>query len=313
MILDDILAHKRHEVATSMRRRSLDSVRSEAFRQPTPRPFGANLRATTGSPARLIAEIKRRSPSAGAMADVPDPVVLARTYQANGASAISTLTDGHFFGGSLDDLRAVSQAVTIPVLRKDFLFTEYQLWEARAAGADAALLIVAALASPLATPGNADELDHPLEDGDPDLDIARERLAHLLGVARGAGLEILVEVHDEAEAAVALSVNAAVIGINNRDLRTFITTLDATERVAMRLPRGTNGPVIVSESGLHDLAAVERVRAAGAHAILVGEALVRAPDIGAKVREMSGTVLVPGVTDAHGLHQSTSAALDNPA
>ena len=147
MILDDILAHKRHEVATSMRRRSLDSVRSEAFRQPTPRPFGANLRATTGSPARLIAEIKRRSPSAGAMADVPDPVVLARTYQANGASAISTLTDGHFFGGSLDDLRAVSQAVTIPVLRKDFLFTEYQLWEARAAGDDAALLIVAALAS----------------------------------------------------------------------------------------------------------------------------------------------------------------------
>ena len=123
-----------------MRRRSLDSVRSEAFRQPTPRPVGANLRATTGSPARLIAEIKRRSPSAGAMADVPDPVVLARTYQANGASAISTLTDGHFFGGSLDDLRAVSQAVTIPVLRKDFLFTEYQLWEARAAGADAAVI-----------------------------------------------------------------------------------------------------------------------------------------------------------------------------
>ncbi|NBT18071.1 MAG: hypothetical protein EBT00_04700 [Proteobacteria bacterium] len=143
--------------------------------------------------------------------------------------------------------------------------------------------------------------------------MARERLAHLLGVARGVGLEILVEVHDEAEAAVALSVNAAVIGINNRDLRTFITTLDATERVALRLPRGTNGPVIVSESGLHDLAAVERVRAAGAHAILVGEALVRAPDIGAKVREMSGTVLVPGVTDARGLHQSTGAPVDNPA
>lgn len=247
------------------------------------------------------------------MADVPDPVILARTYQANGASAISTLTDGLFFGGSLEDLRAVSEAVSIPVLCKDFLFTDYQLWEARAAGADAALLIVAALASPLATPGNADALDHPLEVGTPDLEIARERLAHLLGVARSAGLECLVEVHDEAEAAVALSVNAAVIGINNRDLRTFITTFDATERVAMRLPRGTNGPVIVSESGLHDRAAVERVRAAGAHAILVGEALVRAPDIGVKVREMSGTVVTLGATGTRSVDQSGGAGRGNPA
>ena len=297
-ILDEILTRKREEVAAAMRATPVDAVRANALVQPPARSFASRLRAPAGQPARLIAEIKRKSPSVGAMAEIINPVDLARTYTENGAAAISVLTDHHHFGGSLADLRAVHDAVSVPVLRKDFLFTEYQLWEARAAGADAALLIVAALASPLGDP------DHLLGEGSvvrggtpiagtPDLAIARDRLARLMRVARKAGLEVLVEVHDDAEASVAADLRAPIIGINNRNLANFVTSLATTETVIASMILGAgHSPVIVSESGLHDAGAAARVRRAGAHAILVGEALVRSGDPAAKVREMSGN-LVP--------------------
>ena len=287
-ILDEILTRKRREVVDAMRARPIDAVKARALVQAPARSFASRLRTGPGRPARLIAEIKRRSPSAGAMAAITEPVSLARAYATNGAAAISVLTDFHYFGGSLDDLRAVHEAVDTPVLRKDFLFTEYQLWEARASGADAALLIVSALASPL---GNPDDLDEAPNGAEPDLAVAHDRLGRLMRVARKAGLEVLVEVHDAAEAAVAADLRAPVIGINNRNLATFATSLATTEEVikSLALQPGHN-PVIVSESGLHDGADVSRVRRAGAHAVLVGEALVRAVDPAAKAREMAGAI-----------------------
>jgi indole-3-glycerol phosphate synthase len=283
-ILDEILTRKRREVVDAMRARPIDAVKARALVQAPARSFASRLRTGPGRPARLIAEIKRRSPSAGAMAAITEPVSLARAYATNGAAAISVLTDFHYFGGSLDDLRAVHEAVDTPVLRKDFLFTEYQLWEARASGADAALLIVSALASPL---GNPDDLDEAPVGAEPDLAVAHDRLGRLMRVARKAGLEV----HDAAEAAVAADLRAPVIGINNRNLATFATSLATTEEVvsSLALQPGHN-PVIVSESGLHDGADVSRVRRAGAHAVLVGEALVRAVDPAAKAREMAGAI-----------------------
>ena len=306
-ILDEILARKRDEVVAAMRATPIDAVKAMAFVQPPARSFASRLRAPDGHPARLIAEIKRKSPSAGPIAEIADPIDLARTYAANGAAAISVLTDHHHFGGSLADLRAVHDAVGVPILRKDFLFTEYQLWEARAAGADAALLIVAALASRLGNPNGLEgltsaadsisptplrALDHGPETRQPaGLSVARERLRHLMAVSRKAGLEVLVEVHDDAEAAVAADLRAPIIGINNRNLATFVTSLATTESVIgnMKLAAG-HQPVIVSESGVHDANAASRMRKAGAHAILVGEALVRSGDPAAKARELSGKV-----------------------
>lgn len=304
-ILDRILADKRQEVAAAMRSKPLDAVRSAALVQPPARSFAARLRPGEGDPTRLIAEIKRRSPSAGALASITDPVDVARTYASGGASAISVLTDPTHFGGSLDDLRVVRASVPVPVLRKDFLFAPYQLWEARAAGADAVLLIVAALASSLADPDVPDHADQLAPSAPGGLEVARDRLQRLMRVARSAGLEVLVEVHDAHEVAVALEARAPVIGINNRNLATFVTDLATTEALAGAirnapveggLAAGPDGrgrgrsarpPVIVSESGLGDAAAVARVRRAGAEAVLVGEALVRSADVAAKVREMA--------------------------
>ena len=209
---------------------------------------------------------------------------------------------------SLDDLRAVHEAVDTPVLRKDFLFTEYQLWEARASGADAALLIVSALASPL---GNPDDLDEAPVGAEPDLAVAHDRLGRLMRVARKAGLEVLVEVHDAAEAAVAADLRAPVIGINNRNLATFATSLATTEEVvsSLALQPGHN-PVIVSESGLHDGADVSRVRRAGAHAVLVGEALVRAVDPAAKAREILDGVSPAAIRKSDSLRETMRANLE---
>jgi indole-3-glycerol phosphate synthase len=284
-ILDEILRHKRVEVAAAQRAASLPALRETAAAAPAPRPFAAALRAAgagPGGPPRLIAEIKKRSPAKGTLAPALDVRATARLYAANGAAAISVLTDERFFGGSLDDLRAVRAEVDLPVLRKDFLFSPYQLIEARAAGGDAALLIVAALASPLA---DATDLDAPATPGKPDLAAARDRLEALLDAARRAGLECLVEVHDEAEMRVAIDARAPVIGINNRDLRTFETRLDVTERLAPLVPQGV---VLVSESGIETAGDARRVRRAGAHAILVGSAIVSAADPAAKVRELAG-------------------------
>jgi indole-3-glycerol phosphate synthase len=256
-LLEQILAEKRRELST---RRAVCS-RSDLERRSESRPpaldFEAALRPPPGE-VRLVAEVKRASPSRGVFVETFDPPTLARTYAAHGAAAISVLTDEKFFRGHLDHLTEVRRAVALPLLRKDFVIDEYQLWEARAAGADAILLIVSIL--------------EPV------------RLQTLVRAAKGVGLAALVEVHDRGELEVALAAGASVIGINNRNLHTFETTLETTLRL---LPLVPPGPLVVSESGLASAADVRRVVAAGAHAVLVGEALVRAPDVGAKVRELT--------------------------
>jgi indole-3-glycerol phosphate synthase len=207
---------------------------------------------------RLIAEVKRASPSQGLFRADLDPIAQASTYAAAGAAAVSVLTDARYFHGSLDDLVRVRRAVPVPVLRKEFIVDEYQLWEAREAGADAVLLIVAAL-----------------EDA---------ALRDLLGAAKGAGLATLVEVHTAGELDRALRLGAPVIGINNRDLQTLTTTLAPSLALLPQIPPG---PIAVSESGLRTGADVAQVVAAGAHAVLVGETLLRADDVAAKVRELT--------------------------
>ena len=221
------------------------------------RDFEAALTPPPGG-VRLIAEVKKASPSRGVLAETFDPVPLAVTYAQHGAAAISVLTDEKYFQGSLDLLTMIRAAVAVPLLRKDFMLDEYQLWESRAAGADAILLIVSILDAP--------------------------RLSDLLAGAKGLGLAALVEAHTAEEVEVALSVGARIIGINNRDLRTFQTRVETTLSLLPLIP---SGPIVVSESGFAHAADVRRVVAAGAHAVLVGEGLVKAVDVGAKVRELA--------------------------
>ena len=221
-----------------------------------PRDFIAALRRDT---VALIAEVKKASPSKGVFVEDFDPVALAQTYEANGAAAISVLTDQPFFQGSLDYLRAIRQAVGLPLLRKDFIIDPYQVAEARAAGADAVLLIVAALTD--------------------------DQLAHLHAEVTEFGMAALVEVHDEAELARAVVVGATLIGVNNRDLRTFDVDLNTTGRIAASVP---DNVTLVAESGIKNVADVAQMGLLGAHAVLVGESLVTAEDTAAKVRELAG-------------------------
>ena len=258
-ILDTIVRDKRDEVA----RRRVETPRASLERTcaalPPARDFDGALRPAPGGVA-LIAEVKRASPSRGVLVpDRPwDPVGLARTYADNGAAAISVLTDEKYFQGHLDLLASIRAAVPIPLLRKDCTIDEYQLWESRAAGADAILLIVAILEPAL--------------------------LRDLLAAAKGLGLAALVETHTAAELDTALSAGAAIVGINNRDLRTFETRLETTLGLLPTVPPGVT---VVSESGFHAPADVRRVVTAGAHAVLIGEGLVKATDVGAKVRELA--------------------------
>jgi indole-3-glycerol phosphate synthase len=257
VILDEILAHKRDEVAAARRQRPVETLRDDPrFHEPR-RGFRAAL-AAAPVPA-VIAEIKRASPSRGLIRADFDPAAHARAYEEGGAVCLSVLTDERFFHGALEHLAAARRACALPCLRKDFLVDPYQLAEARAAGADAVLVIAAA--------------------GDAAL---REDLC---GRARELDLDVLVEVHDEAELAWAVRTGAGMIGVNNRDLRTFETRLEITERLAGGVPAGT---LLVAESGIHARADVDRMLAAGAHALLVGEALMRRPDPGAALRELLG-------------------------
>ena len=223
-------------------------------------PRGARFEAELGKAGRVnvIAECKRRSPSKGVLAARYDPVSIARQYERGGASAISVLTEPTFFDGALDHLAAVRAAVDIPLLRKDFIVEEYQLFEARAAGADAVLLIVAAL-----------------EQAD---------LVRLQQGARDLGLATLVEVHDEAEMARAIDSGARVIGVNNRNLRTLTVDVDASFRLAAMLPRETVG---VSESGLRTREELERLASAGYRAFLIGERFMTAPDPARAIGELT--------------------------
>jgi len=256
-ILDEILAHKRGEVAEARRRIAPAEMRRRAESAPSPRGFRRQLAAA--QPPAVIAEIKRRSPSKGLIRADFDPVELARAYVKGGAAALSVLTDEHFFGGHIDFLCRVRAAVDVPLLRKDFVVDGYQIDEARAAGADAVLLIVSAL--------------------DP------ERLGDLHARAHALGLDALVEVHDEAEFEAALGVGATLVGVNNRDLRTFEVDLGVTERLARHLPAG-DAVLLVAESGILGAEDIARLERAGARAHLVGESLMRQPDVAKALGEL---------------------------
>jgi indole-3-glycerol phosphate synthase len=221
----------------------------------TPKDFAAALR---GPGLAVIAEMKQRTPRMGVLAGDYRPERLARLYTEGGAAAISVLTHEAGFGGSLEHIRAARVETTLPILRKDFITNSYQVIEARAAGADAVLLIVAAL--------------QPAQ------------LAELLRVARSRALTAVVEVHDEAEAAIAVEAGAQVIGVNHRDLRTFSVDLGVTERLRALIP---SDRLLVAESGIGGAADARRMREAGADAILVGELLMRSDDPGARIRELT--------------------------
>lgn len=264
-ILDRIVATKSDEVAALAAHRS--ELRARAQEAPSPRDFHAALAAE--ETVSLIAEVKRRSPGAGAIDPSLDPVHQAGLYQEGGAAALSVLTDGPYFQGSLADLEAVRARVQAPVLRKDFTIHEDQIWEARGAGADAILLIVRIL------------------------DDARLRAFRELGEELGMG--VLVEAHDGEEVDRALGSGARIVGINNRDLATFTTDLEVTMGLVDRIPPGT---LLVSESGISTRAQVRRLAARGVDAILVGEALVRAGDPAEAAHTLSGVARRPRTAEA---------------
>ena len=255
MILDDIIARTRGDLVIRRQQRSLADVEAAARAQPPARGFGLALRRP--GKVTCIAEFKRRSPSAGWIRQGADPAPTARVYAAGGAAALSVLTDEPFFGGGLEDLRAAREAVTIPVLRKDFMVDRYQVAEARAAGADAILLIVSALSD--------------------------EAIAVLLQAAGDYGVDALVEAHDQAEVRRAVALGARIIGVNNRDLKTFTMDRDLAIRLRPLVPPDR---VMVAESGIRDAADVRALGAAGIDAVLVGETLMRAADPGAALREL---------------------------
>ena len=258
-ILDQIVEIKRVELKQRQREEPISTLEQRAKDTPAPLNFSG---AVWGPDVRLIAEAKKASPSRGLLRPDYDPANLARTYAENGAAAISVLTEVHHFQGSLEHMATVKDAVResrIPVLRKDFIFDPYQVYEARAYGADALLLIVAML--------------EPTQ------------LRDLLDIAQSLWIQALVEVHSEPELEVALSAGAEIIGINHRDLRTFETDLSLTSRLRPAIPEGK---VVVAESGINSRDDVAKLKKAGVNAILVGESLVTAPDVGAKVRDLVG-------------------------
>ena len=259
-ILREIVAVKRRKVERLKTEAPVAELEDRIAERLTPLDFGAALRDDS---VRVIAEVKKASPTKGLLRPDFDAGALAKVYVDNGAAAISVLTNANHFQGSIAHLEAVA-AIAHPrgvaVLRKEFIFDPYQVYEARAYGADAILLIVAMLEPAL--------------------------LRELLGLATELHMQCLVEIHDEGELAVALELDmeSDAVGINNRDLRTFKTRLEVTERLAPMVPAGR---VVVSESGISSRAHVERVGASGASAVLVGEALVTATDVGAKLRELA--------------------------
>ena len=256
-ILERIVVDKRAEVAAGKRVASRADLERRCAGLAPARDFEAALRPA-GAPVALVAEVKKASPSRGVLAAGLDPVALAGTYGRHGVHAISVLTDQKYFQGHLDLLGAIRPRVTVPLLRKDFTLDEWQLWESRAAGADAVLLIVSILDGPL--------------------------LGDLLAAAKGLGLGALVECHTAGEVDRALSAGCRVLGLNNRDLATFGTRIETTLELLPLIPPG---PTVVSESGFFTGEQVRRVVDAGAHAVLVGEGLVRAGDLAAKIRELT--------------------------
>jgi indole-3-glycerol phosphate synthase len=256
-ILDKIVATKRDEIARARAARPESALREGLAAASPPRDFFAAL--CGGPPARLIAEVKKASPSAGVIRADFDPVAIAQTYRRHGASCLSVLTDEPYFQGSLEYLRRIRAAVDLPVLRKDFIIDPYQVLEARAAGADAVLLIAECL------PGGL--------------------LGELHDAIVALGMTPLVELYEPENLPRVLEAGARLVGVNNRDLKTFQTDLEHTIRLRPRIP---GDRVVVGESGIRTRADVERLQAAGVGAILVGESLMRQPDIGAAVDALLG-------------------------
>jgi indole-3-glycerol phosphate synthase len=256
-MLEAITAHKQAELERDRASRPLVELQAAAQDAPAPRPFAQAIRR--GQAIRLIAEVKRASPSRGVIRPDFDPADIARQYAAARVDALSVLTDATYFMGRLDHLSAARKSAALPVLRKDFTLDPYHVWQARAAGADAVLLIAAILSDGL--------------------------LRELSELAARLGMAALVEVHDEQELERALAAEAEIIGINNRDLRTFHTSLGTTLRLRPGIP---DGRVVVSESGIQSRADVRQLEAARVDAMLVGEALMRSRDIGATIAALTG-------------------------
>ncbi len=253
-VLEEIVAGKRKEVEQRKRSIPLEKLEEDIRRRETPLDFAGALR---GEGVRLIAEVKQASPSKGLLCPEFDPVELAEVYATSGAAAISVLTEEKYFRGSLEHLAAVREKVGLPLLRKDFIFDPYQVYEARAYGADALLLITAIL--------------------------RQEQLEELIAASHSLGLSCLVEVHDEAETERARRTGAGIIGINNRDLKTLAVDIETTRRLAPLVPEGC---VAVSESGIRGGDDVRKMKEWGISAILVGETLVTAEDIPSRIREL---------------------------
>ncbi len=259
-ILNQIIEVKREEVAAAMQRLQLSAIRADAESRVLTRDFTGALRAkiAEGKPA-VIAEIKKASPSRGVLREEFIPADIAQTYAEYGAACLSVLTDRQFFQGGVDDLKMARASCGLPVLRKDFIIDAYQVYESRSLGADAILLIAAALSD--------------------------AQMAEFEAIARSLDMAVLVEVHDRAELDRALRLKTPLIGINNRDLRTFEVSLETTLGMVADLPADR---VLVTESGITARADVERMRAAGVNAFLVGEAFIREPDPGVALRAMFG-------------------------
>ena len=257
-ILEKILATKREEVATRKSARPLDEVRRQAEAMPPTRGFVEALKnqANNKQPG-VIAEVKKASPSKGVIRENFDPLAIAQSYAAGGATCLSVLTDEQYFQGSDAFLKNIAEQVALPVIRKDFIIDEYQIYEARALGADCILLIVSAL--------NV------------------MRLTVLTTLARGMGLDVLIEVHDRVELESALAQQPTLIGINNRNLKTFETTLDTTIDLLPKIP---DGVTVVTESGISTRPDVEHMQANDVHCFLVGEAFMRAEDPGTELKQL---------------------------
>jgi len=256
-ILERILGTKAEEVAARSREMDLATIAHMAADQPPARGFAHRLRSASQKGPGVIAEVKKASPSAGVIRADFRPAEIAASYERGGAACLSVLTDEKYFQGCDAYLSQARAACSLPVLRKDFMVTSWQIWEARVLGADCVLLIVAALEG--------------------------TQLQELDGLAREAGLDVLVEVHDESELEDALGTGAELIGVNNRDLHTFTTDLSTSERLRPLVPADRT---LVTESGIHSPADVARLRSAGIEAFLVGEAFMRARDPGAALRQL---------------------------
>ncbi len=257
MILDTIVAHKKEALFSSICARPLSVLKELMKNQSSPCGFAKALTADRGPLATIIAEVKKASPSKGVIREHFDPVAIARDYEKHGAAAISVLTESRFFQGSAEYLTAIKKHVTIPVLRKDFLFDVYHIYEARALGADALLLIAAIL--------------------------EKNKLRELLHLTRELGMDALVEVHSREELNMVLAIGARIIGINNRDLNTFKTDIETTADLIRNIP---DDRIVVSESGIASRDDILMLRSAGVDAFLIGESLMRQESPGEKLAEL---------------------------